>query len=407
MISNMPTIGVRFDIDKAGGGYYGFACWKIFWQAITPETIGVASLYEGDTAATLNGRERVFCIAVQSLDGGSIGKTKAALSRSAAFKAVCASPMFVEGSSCAAEPLPDAGRIDAEGDLVGEAGASRSALGAVKKERTAAAQGGEEVEVRERRKPASERTRTLPAISSFEELGKFIGTQFRTPEYEYGCWITPEELCDVVERYADMILLSVDEYSCGASEDMCLVRLFEKNPPGRQPIGFTGLYPFASLSDARSFGQDYESVPAYAKALPRHADVRGKYHFNFTRGGSAENSLSEPFDPKAGISPNSLWGKLYQLKHRFLSDLAREEEVAKKRAEEDRKRREEEEKRRAEEQKRREAEEARRKAEDERRASVQATPKSTGHCIMCGQPLNFVQKLFGKDRHAGCASFKE
>lgn len=321
MIHNMPTIGVRFDIDKAGSGHYGFACWKIFWQAITPEDIGVASLYEGDTAATLNGRERVFCIAVQSLDGGAIGKIKAALSQDAAFKAVCAAPMFVEGSSCAAEPLPDAGRIDAEGNLAGKAGASRSAFGTVKRERSATTQGTEGVQVPQRAKPASKRTRTLPAISSFEELGKFIGKQFRTPEYEYGCWITPEELCDVVERYADMILVSVDEYSCGASEDMCLVRLFEKNPPGRRPIGFTGLYPFASLSDARSFGQDYKSVPEYAKALPRHADVRGKYHFNFKRGGSAENSLNGPFDAKDGIPPESLWGRLYQRKARFLSDL--------------------------------------------------------------------------------------
>jgi hypothetical protein len=173
---------------------------------------------------------------------------------------------------------------------------------------------------------------------------------------------------------------------------MCLVRLFEKNPPGRRLIGFTGLYPFASVTDARSFGQDYKSVPEYAKALPRHADVRGKYHFNFKLRESAENSFNKPFDVKDGIPPESLWGKLYQRKHRFLSGLAREEEVAKKRAEE---------------QKRREAEEARRKAEDERRASVQATRKSSGHCIMCGQPLNFVQKLFVKDRHAGCTSFKE
>jgi hypothetical protein len=408
----MPTIGVRFDIDKAGGGCYGFACWKIFWQAITPEDIGVASLYEGDTAATLNGRERVFCIAVQSFDGGSIGKVKAALSQNEAFKGVCATPMFVEGSSCAAEPLPDAGRIDAEGNLVGEAGASRSALGAVKRERIATAEGGEKVQVPERAKPASKRTRTLPSISSFKDLSAFIDRQFGI-EYQsaYGthtaCWITPEELSDVVEKYADMILVSLDEYSCGASEDMCCVRLFEKTPPGRKPIGFAGLYPFASVSDARSFGQDHLSAPEYAKALPRLADVRGKYHFNFTRDAGVENSLDKPFDAKDGIPPESLWGKLYQRKHRFLLDLAREEEIAKKRAEEEKKRKEQEEKHREEEQKRRQAEEARRKTEDKRRASVQAGRKSSGLCVMCGHRLSFVQKLFGKDRHGGCTSFKE
>ncbi|MGA2514742.1 MAG: hypothetical protein ABSG37_14180 [Candidatus Limnocylindrales bacterium] len=321
MIPNMPTIGIRFDIEKAGGGYYGFACWRVFWQTLNPEDIGVASLYEGDTAATISGRENVFCIAVQSFDSGAIAEIETALTRSEAFKCVCATPMFVEGPSCVAEPLPDAGRIDAEGNLVGDAGASRSALGAVKKERTTASGVGGQAPIPERAKPASERTRTLPAISSFEGLGTFLGKQFGTKEYEYGCWMTPEELCDVVERYADIILVSLDEYSCGASEDMCRVRLFERTPPGRRPIGFTGLYPFASLSEARTFGQDYRSVPEYAKALPRLADVRGKYHFNFTRGGSAENSLNEPFDPKSAIPPESLWGRLYQRKARFLSDL--------------------------------------------------------------------------------------
>jgi len=323
----MATIGVRFDIEKAGGGYYGFACWKIFWQAINPEDIGVAFLYEGDTAATLNGRENVFCIAVQSLDSGAIGKVKAALSRSEAFKRICANHMFVEGSSCAAEPLSDAGRIDAEGNLVGYAGASRSALGAVKREHTAAKQEPKDVPIPERPKPASDRTRKLPAISSFKELKTFLGKQFTPREYPKDCgvcyWMTPEELCDVVEKYADLILVYYDEYSCGASEDMCCVRLFEKNPPGREPIEFVGLYPFASTSDAHSFGQDWRSAPEYAKAMPHLADVRGKYHFNFCQGN--ENWLDEPFDPEDGIPPHSLWGKLYPRKHRFLSDLATEE----------------------------------------------------------------------------------
>jgi len=321
MIRNMPTIGVRFDIDKAGGGYYGFTCWKIFWHAISPEEIGVASLYEGDTSATLNGQERVFCIAVQSMDTGAIGKVKKTLNRNEAFKRVCATPMFVEGSSCAAEPLPEAGRIDADGNLIGDAGASRSALGAIKKERTTETEAAEGVSIPERTKPASDRTSTLPAISSFEELETFLAKQFAPKEYPNGCWMTPEEFCDIVENYAHLILVSYDEYSCGASEDMCRVRLFERTPPGRDPIGFCGLYPFASLSDARSFGQDWSSVPAYAKAMPRLADVRGKYHFNFTREGSAENSLDKPFDPKEGIPPESLWGQLYQRKARFLSDL--------------------------------------------------------------------------------------
>lgn len=409
MIPNMPTIGVRFDIDKAGGGYYGFACWKIIWQAINPEEIGVSYLYEGDTAATLNGRERVFCIAVQSLDSAAIGKIKAALTQSEAFKRVCASPMFVEGSSCAAEPLPDAGRIDAEGSLIGDAGASRSALGTVKKERTAATLAGKEVPIPERPKPASDRTRKLPAISSFKELKTLLGKEFTPKEYPKDCgvnyWLTPEELCDVVERYADLILVYYHEYSCGASEDMCCVRLFEKTPPGREPIEFIGLYPFASTSDARSFGQDWRSAPEYAKAMPRLADVRGKYHFNFGKG--SENWLDEPFDPKEGIPPESLWGRLYRRKERLLADLAKEEEIAKKRAEEERKRQEQEEKQRAERERLRKEEEAKQRAAEERRLAIQKRRKSQNQCVMCGRPLAFFDRLLKREKHSACASFTE
>ena len=269
------------------------------------------------------------------------------MSRDEAYRGVCANPMFEEGATCAAEPLPDAGRIDGEGNLVGDAGAARSALGTVKKERAVAQEETKALPIPERRKPASERTRELPTISSFNELEAFLGREFTPIEYPKNCgvtyWLTPEELCDIVERYAELVLVNYVEYSCGASEDMCCVRLFEKHPPGRKPIEFVGLYPFASQSDARSFGQDWRSAPEYANAMPRLADVRGKYHFNFGQG--SENSLDEPFDPNVGIPPASLWQKLSVRKQKFLSDLAKEEEAAKKRTEEERTNRRDEEKR--------------------------------------------------------------
>jgi len=219
-------------------------------------------------------------------------------------------------------------------------------------------------------------------------------------------WMTPEELCDIVEEYTDLILVYYNEYSCGASEDMCCVRLFEKSPPGREPIEFFGLYPFASTSDALSYGQDdWPSVPEYARAMPRLADVRGKYHFNFCRG--SENWLSEPFDPKEGIAPESLWAKLYPRKLRFLSDLTREEEAAKKRADEEKKRREEEVKQSAERDRIRDEEEAKRRAEEGRRLTIQEKRKSQSQCVMCGRSLTFFDRLLKREKHSACTSFKE
>jgi len=41
-----------------------------------------------------------------------------------------------------------------------------------------------------------------------------------------------------------------------------------------------------------------------------------------------------------------------------------------------------------------------------RLASVKTSRKASGLCVMCGNRLTFVQKLLGRDRHAGCTSFK-
>ncbi len=416
MIPNIPTIGIRFDIDKVNRGNYGYACWNIFWQAIDPSQIIGATLYNGDTEATLNSRENVFCLAVQSYDSGIIERVKTGLSGSEEFRKVAANPMFVEGSKCWNEPLPEEGSVDSEGNLAGNGMAARSALGALRKERRASNPEVNHIPAPSRKKPSSERTRNLPMLTSFEELGKFIGDTFTPPEYPKTCgyeyWMTPEELCDIVENYKNLIGVEFLEYSCGNSEDLCCVRLYEKEPPGRKPIEFVGLYPFSSVQDARIFGQDWHSVPKYAKALPRLADVRGRYHFNFHRG--SENWRDSGFDPNQGILPESLWEKLYARKQRFLSELAIEEEKAKKYLENERKRQEAETIRREAEKKRREEEESlrreqekKRHVEEERQSAIQAKRKSSGQCIMCGKPLGFFEKISGKQQHSNCTAFSE
>jgi len=96
---------------------------------------------------------------------------------------------------------------------------------------------------------------------------------FTPPEYPKGCgsqyWMTPDELADIVDKYADMTLIAYQEYSCGSTEDMCCVSLYDRNPPGQKPIEFIGLYPFASVADARNFGQDWRSAPSTRKPCQR------------------------------------------------------------------------------------------------------------------------------------------
>lgn len=310
MIPNMPTLGIRFDIGKIRSGYYGADCWRVFWRVVDPQVIREAVLFEGDTTATLNRSENAFCIAIQSMDGSILKTVKDSLSASEEFKRVCASQMFVEGVSVTAEPLVEAGRIDYDGNLVGDAGASRSALGAIRRERQAAYQAPEPAAtVVPRAKPASKRTRDLPELSSFEELQKLLEKTFKPKEWEYAdYWLTPEELCDVVEKYAELIEVQWMEDSCGLSEDMLYVSLFEKNPPEGGPIEFLGLFAFPSALDAAQFAEEYSSAPAYAKVLPLLAGIQGKYQLNFS--GKEGNPRDITYEKENEISPDSLWMKI-------------------------------------------------------------------------------------------------
>ena len=135
MISAMPTLGMRFDVNRIDSGSYGIACWTIFWQAVDPVTLNGSVLYEGDTTASMTGRENVFCIAVQHEEESVLRAVKSALTNDPKFTAVCAPPRFVEGAECAREPLVMAGKVSG-GEIIGDACNSRPALEAVRAERS-------------------------------------------------------------------------------------------------------------------------------------------------------------------------------------------------------------------------------------------------------------------------------
>lgn len=131
VIPGFPALGVRFDIGRIDSGAYGFECWKVFWGAVDPAALSGALLYEGDTAATLQGQENVFLIAVQMGDLGALQQARANLEESWDFFGIAASPKFVDENELAGEPLVQSGRIEAGGELVGESWA-KSALDAVR-----------------------------------------------------------------------------------------------------------------------------------------------------------------------------------------------------------------------------------------------------------------------------------
>jgi len=325
MITDRPTLGIRFDIGKVNAGFYGQACWKIIWAAVDPEMLERSDLFEGDTDATLQGRENVFCIAIQNAEPALLAAAREALAVSKELILVAATPMFVEGNAVVREPLPRAGKIDGNGILTGDALAARSALGAIRKERQPLSPPPPSNDT-PRAKPASDRTHNLPALSSFEDLRAFVKVRFTPKEYLYSYWMTPEELCDIVEEYADLVEVQFKEYSCPLSEDLCSVRLFQKNSAEGSPIELVGLFPFATPADAARFPQEYKSNPEYARALPHLAGIQGRFQMNFGRGNENARSLSE--DPKNSVSPEVLWTRIRIRRERFEAELERSNGVA-------------------------------------------------------------------------------
>jgi len=112
----MKSIGVVFDIDELGGGFYGSRAWRIFMRQLPPEKIIGATLREGDTSETLTGSRREFCIGVYgaALDVEVVKRAFAGCSEKGLAPA---DRRFILSPRLDSEPLLEAGMIDSVGRL--------------------------------------------------------------------------------------------------------------------------------------------------------------------------------------------------------------------------------------------------------------------------------------------------
>jgi hypothetical protein len=62
-----PGIGILFDIDKLGGGYYGYKAWQIFMRHVSSDELPACILVEGDTLAERGPLANLFCIGIYGL----------------------------------------------------------------------------------------------------------------------------------------------------------------------------------------------------------------------------------------------------------------------------------------------------------------------------------------------------
>ena len=113
----MRGIGVVFNIDELGGGFYGSQAWRIVMRNLPPAKILGCMLREGDTSETLNGSRREFCIAIFG-PGLDVEVVKAAFASSSEKGLAPSNRRFIPSPRLDSEPLVEAGMIDSVGRLV-------------------------------------------------------------------------------------------------------------------------------------------------------------------------------------------------------------------------------------------------------------------------------------------------
>ncbi len=390
MVTNLPSLGILFDQTLVGVATYGRHCWKVFWRAVDPADISGSLLWEGDPDCN----EGYYCIAIQSADERKLDRVKEVISENPGFKKIAGYPAFIEGAACTREPLVDAGRVDATGNWVGRGGNAGVMLDVVRKEREPVGAGdalGGEVPTRS----PSPLTSALPKWTSFADLDQFCkrkSSMSRVLDDEF-FWITPEELCDIVESAAGIVDVFYTTYSCGNSSDLCRIGLRDK--AGKNGLSFYGLYPVPSVEH---FVNEWNFGPEYEKMRPRLAGMRGRVVMNFNRGSGGSDS-------KGQIEPTSLWPTLYRRREKFLVEIERDEERQRRTAEEAKRREEERLRKDAADREARKLAAAKKDEEEQQRRHLVGVRKSQGLCAMCGGGLGLFDRLLRREKHKRCYKF--
>lgn len=308
MIPSLPVLGIRLDIDKLDSGAYGVAAWKVLWRAIIPSRLTGSLLFEGDTSATLQGAENVFVIAIQNVDEDVLSEVRAALESDPVFATVAGRPRFVVSTAAYEEPLVDAGRVEANGELSGKIYNSGPAWDEVSSE-SASRTSAEEttaVDVPERTSPASERTAELPTLDSLDAvLGLLLDRFGEVNRYQF--WLTPEELCDIVTCYSDLLKVTWEVESSGLSRRTTYVTLFDASG-GSRNVTLFGLFAFTSEGAARDFcNSRSENLDYMIGQLEERFGLDGAVVTNFS-GKSFSNAAA--FNEAAAVDPPELWARI-------------------------------------------------------------------------------------------------
>jgi hypothetical protein len=116
----MPMIGVLFDIEKLElkSGMYGYAAYKILFEAVDTRRIAGCSLLDGDTQATLEGSANHYCIALDFADPTQIAMIENALDNLNEPALLPPVSRYLDEALARREPLVRTADIDSEGKII-------------------------------------------------------------------------------------------------------------------------------------------------------------------------------------------------------------------------------------------------------------------------------------------------
>lgn len=260
----MPSLGIRFDIEKLekhDSSIYARPAWEIVFRTFGVRNFeGETDLFEGDTNGTISGREYVYCLAIQNNNPALLKRIRDALDKSQEFNAVANATRFVEGGALSSEPLVPAAHIDSKGDFEIKPGSClRLVLAKLRKEDRVESTG--DVEIVKRARPASKRSANLPQIKTLDDLESLLLKTFSHQDAHPDIYffLTPEELCDLVERYEGVFRAYWEE----KSDDEIKITITEpfENKEEVQTLKFRGLCAFASNADALGYCRKEEFNP--------------------------------------------------------------------------------------------------------------------------------------------------
>jgi hypothetical protein len=108
-------LGILFDAQKLGAGFYGYTAFRILFTIVPPGELAGCSLYHGEIG---DGRNRPYCIAIESNDRALLMRVKSAAAQSLARGLMPLAERFAEDATLREEVLALATRITPNGDIV-------------------------------------------------------------------------------------------------------------------------------------------------------------------------------------------------------------------------------------------------------------------------------------------------